>query len=70
MSEADILGDPHAGRGTHALVGRVMTRNPVTIGTDATAGEARALVADRGLRLVPVVEGTRLAGVVSRSDLL
>jgi CBS domain-containing protein len=70
VSEADILGDPHAGRGTHALVGRVMTRNPVTIGTDATAGEARALVADRGLRLVPVVEGTRLAGVVSRSDLL
>jgi CBS domain-containing protein len=70
VSEADILGDPHAGRGTHALVGRVMTRNPITIGTGATAGEARALVADRGLRLVPVVEGTRLAGVVSRSDLL
>jgi CBS domain-containing protein len=70
VSEADILGDPHAGRGTHALVGRVMTRDPVTIGVGATAGEARALVADRGLRLVPVVEGTRLAGVVSRSDLL
>lgn len=70
VSEADILADPHAGRGTHALVGRVMTRNPVTIDVGATAGEARALVADRGLRLVPVVEGTRLAGVVSRSDLL
>ncbi len=70
ISEADILGDPHAGRGTHALVGRVMTRNPITVGAGATAGEARALVADRGLRLVPVVEGTRLVGVVSRADLL
>jgi CBS domain-containing protein len=47
-----------------------MTRNPITIGAGATAGEARALVADRGLRLVPVVEGTRLVGVVSRADLL
>jgi CBS domain-containing protein len=70
LSEADILTDPLAGRSEHATVGSVMTRTPITVAVDATVGEARALVADRGLRTVPVVDGDRLVGVLSRSDLV
>jgi len=70
LSEADILTDPLAGRSAHSTVSSVMTRTPITVSLDATVGEARALIADRGLRTVPVVEGDRLAGVLSRSDLL
>jgi len=70
LSEADILSDPHAGRAAHASVGALMTRTPLTVHLDATVGEARALVADRGLRTVPVVDGDRLVGVLSRSDLV
>jgi CBS domain-containing protein len=70
LSEADILADPMAGRSAHTTVGAVMTRTPITIDVGATVGEARALVAGRGMRTVPVVDGDRLVGVLSRSDLL
>jgi CBS domain-containing protein len=70
LSEADILADPLAGRSAHATVGAVMTRTPITVDVGATVGEARALVADRGLRTVPVIDGDRLVGVLSRSDLV
>lgn len=71
LSEADILADPLAGRGAGSAVRAVMTRTPITIGPDATLAQARALVADRGLRTVPVVgaDGV-LVGVLSRSDLV
>lgn len=70
LSEADILADPMAGRSAHTTVGAVMTRTPITVDVGATVGEARALVTDRGMRTVPVVDGDRLVGVLSRSDLL
>ncbi len=70
LSEADILTNPLAGRSANGTVSAVMTRTPITLGLDATVGEARALVADRGLRTVPVVDGDRLVGVLSRSDLV
>ncbi len=70
VSEADILAVPHAGRSTAATVERVMTTRPIVVQAGATVGEARALVADRGLRTVPVIEGDRLVGVLGRSDLV
>jgi CBS domain-containing protein len=70
LSEADILADPLAGRSAHATVGSVMTRAPITVAVGATLGEARAVVADHGLRILPVVDGGRLVGVLSRSDLV
>jgi CBS domain-containing protein len=66
VSEADILAGPPA----PATVGRVMTSEPITLDVEATVGEARALVVDRGLRTVPVTDGSRLVGVLSRSDLI
>lgn len=70
VSEADILAAPHAERSAPATVGRVMTATPIVVHAGATVGDARALVADRGLRTVPVIEGDRLVGVLGRSDLV
>jgi CBS domain-containing protein len=70
LSEADILTDPMAGRSVHSTVGSVMTRSPIVVSVEATVGGARALIADRGLRTVPVVEGDRLVGILSRSDVI
>jgi CBS domain-containing protein len=70
ISEADILADPYAGRRAHATVGSVMTRGAVGIEPDATVAEARSVVADRGLRMLPVVDRGVLVGVLSRSDLV
>lgn len=70
ISEADILADPYAGRQAHLTVGSVMTRGAISIDRQATVGEARTLVADRGLRNLPVVDAGLLVGVLSRSDLI
>ena len=77
MSEADALGsgrprgDPLFAQTTHPeTVGAVMTTTPVTIDATRTVGDARSIVADRGIRLLPVVDGVTLVGVVARSDLV
>jgi CBS domain-containing protein len=71
VSEADVLADPHLGRAPGTTVARVMTRGAISIDRTATVGQARALVADRGLRTLPVVDGRgALVGVLSRSDLV
>jgi CBS domain-containing protein len=77
MSEADALGagrprgDPLFSQTTHPKsVGAVMTTAPVTIDATATVGDARSIVADRGIRLLPVVDDATLVGVVARSNLV
>jgi CBS domain-containing protein len=70
LSEADLLGDPLYEQHARRTVANAMTRHPITINVDSTVGDARSLVADRGLRLLPVVEDGRLVGVLGRSDLV
>jgi CBS domain-containing protein len=70
MSEADILTHPLAGRSTDVTVSAVMTRTPMAVDVGATVGQMRALIADRGLRTMPVMDGDRLLGVFSRSDVV
>jgi CBS domain-containing protein len=70
VSEADLLGDPLYEQQARRTVGNAMTSDPITIDAASTIGDARALVADRGVRLLPVVEDGRLVGVLGRSDLV
>ncbi|PZW43093.1 CBS domain protein [Humitalea rosea] len=46
----------------------VMTEHPDTMGPQARAVEALRVMRDAGFRHMPVVEGDRLLGVVSRGD--
>jgi len=46
-----------------------MTSDPVTIAPGATAGEALALMRQRHIRHLPVVDGGRLVGMLSDRDL-
>jgi CBS domain-containing protein len=46
----------------------VMTANPVTMSPGMTAIDALRLMWDGGFRHVPLVDGDRLLGVVSRGD--
>ncbi|MCI4042839.1 CBS domain-containing protein [Streptomyces sp. TRM75563] len=48
----------------------LMTRPALTIGPDAPLPRAARLMATRGVKRLPVVEGGVLKGIVSRSDLL
>lgn len=62
---ADGSGDPRDAR-----VGDVMTVDPVAVGPDQELSEAARLMNDAAIRRLPVVEGTRLVGVLSHGNLV
>ncbi len=49
---------------------RVMFRNPVTVTPDSSIRDAVLLMLDRKVGCLPVVEGGRLVGILTRSDLM
>jgi CBS domain-containing protein len=83
VSEADLLRDalPPDSR-AHMLpvpderhhqaqrVEDVMTRHPVTVRADLDLAEATELIISTTVKSVPVVEGSRLVGMVSRRDVV
>ncbi len=51
-------------------VGEIMTRDPVTIGADASVGSAARLLRDRGISSLPVTTADgRLVGILTTGDL-
>ena len=51
-------------------VGEVMTDDPVTVLPDATLAETATVMAEQRKKILPVVEGDRLVGVITRMDIL
>ena len=51
-------------------VGEVMTDEPVTITPEATLAETATIMAERRKKILPVIEGGRLVGVITRMDIL
>ena len=51
-------------------VGEVMTGDPVTVAPEATLAETATIMADRRKKILPVVEGGQLVGVITRMDIL
>jgi CBS domain-containing protein len=51
-------------------VAEVMTDDPITVSPDATLVEAATVMAERRKKILPVVEDDRLAGVITRMDIL
>ena len=47
-----------------------MTRNPITVPSTATNGEAAMMMIHGGFRHVPIVDDGMLVGIVSIRDLL
>jgi len=52
------------------LVVERMTPNPVVVAADAPVGQALAIIEERKVRHLPVMEGENLVGVVSERELL
>lgn len=70
LSEADLLAEANVWSTGLATSGGAMTSPAITVPVDATVAQARALLVDKGLRTLPVVDGARLVGVLGRSDLV
>ena len=80
ISEKDILyatPSPASSLSIHEMayllskltVRKLMSKDPVTITKDTTVEEAARLMVDQDLSCLPVVEGDRLVGIVSKSDM-
>jgi CBS domain-containing protein len=50
-------------------IDQVMTKDPITIAPDATIQQALDIMAERGFRHLPVVEGDKIVAIVSIRDL-
>ncbi len=83
VSEADLVRDalppdprahllPTTGEraSSGARVEDVMTRHPVTVRGDLDLAEATELIISTAVKSVPVVEGSRLVGMISRRDVV
>ena len=64
VSEYDLL----AREGETA--GEVMTSSVITVSEDTDVDDVRHLLVERRIRRVPVISGQRLAGIVSRGDVV
>jgi CBS domain-containing protein len=51
-------------------IGRVMTREPITLGPDASLAEAVQLMLEKKIGCIPVLEDGRLVGILTESDAL
>lgn len=51
-------------------VKEVMTKNPITIGSTSSLGEACRLIEEHGIKRLPVVHNGELAGIIARADLV
>jgi CBS domain-containing protein len=51
-------------------LGLLMTRNPATIGPDASMAEAASLIIEKKIRRLPVIEDKVLVGILSVADLI
>jgi len=53
-----------------ATVGDVMTSKPITVQVDAPVEDIATLMVDRDVSRVPVLDGEKLVGIVSKSDIV
>jgi acetoin utilization protein AcuB len=51
-------------------VAGMMTPNPITVSPDASVAEAASLILENKVGGLPVVEGDRLAGIITETDLI
>ena len=64
VSEYDLLAR------SGETAGEVMTTSVITVSEDTDVENVRHLLVDRRIRRVPVTSGQRLAGIVSRGDVV
>ena len=53
-----------------ATVEDVMTADPITIQADTSLSDAATLMVERDVSRLPVVDGERLVGIISKSDIV
>jgi CBS-domain-containing membrane protein len=65
ISEYDLIAKPDA-----HTAGEAMSRDVISVMEDTSVDEVRFLLVHRNIKRVPVLNGQRLVGIVSRADLV
>lgn len=52
------------------VVGEVMTRDPISVQAGDTVGDLAEILSENEFHAVPVLEGNRIVGIVSTTDLI
>ncbi len=68
LSSSDL--GPHVGQLGRTKVNVAMTTEPISVAPDVTAATAARLMLERKIRALPVVDGEKVVGVLSASDVL
>lgn len=69
VTRTDIVALFAAGDGEAVAVGEMMSEGPVTVEPAATLQEAASLLAEHAITKLPVVDDSRLVGIVTATDL-
>jgi len=70
VCQADILRLAKSGPIQEAVVQDVMTRDVVAVSPTDSAVQVARLMMERKINRIPVVEGEKLVGIVTRGDLI
>jgi CBS domain-containing protein len=68
--ESPMQFHQHMKKALGMLVQDIMTANPVTIGAGVSLAHAAQLMLEKRVNRLPVVEGNRLVGILTRHDLV
>ena len=68
LSTSDL--GAHVGQLARTKVNAAMTANPICVGSGVDAATAARLMLERGVRALPVVDGEKVIGVISASDII
>ncbi len=71
ITEHDLLDQIREGKDLDKLIVEdVMQRNPITVNVDAPLSDVLDIMLENGILRIPVTDGLRLVGIISRSAIL
>lgn len=71
VTEYDLLNQVRKGKDLATLtVGDIMQKNPITVDVNAPLSYILDIMLENGILRIPVTDGLRLVGVISRSAIL
>ena len=71
ITAGDILAVLTEGKSLEAMTaGEIMSKDPITVDIGATMAEVMKLLNEEGILRVPVTDGGKLVGIISREDII
>jgi len=70
LSEKDIMNYMFSGNLNTAVVSEAMTKNLISMTSDADLDKVALLISEKKFRRVPIIDNGKLTGIISRRDII